>query len=470
MNSPFMKRSCTALRLCVFLMAGPAVLCGQEVDSLKPRPPRPWVAIGEVTATNVVIQRFNWWVRHADWADITWKSLNDNIRLGWEWDVDQFQTNMIGHPWGGGYFFNAGRDNGLSFWGSAPLTFLGSAEWEYFGENERPALNDLYNTAFGGMVYGEAGHRLSGLIRDNRIRGFPRVLREIASLPFDPIGEANRVIRGEAFKFVDDGASRDRTPMAIDLQVGGRLAVDSGPARKSSYSGTIVADASYGTPFARPYQEPFDVFSVRFQFSPARGGINLARILGRLYGHELTDTTAHARHIFTVTQKSEYLSGQAYKFGGQSVETGFVSDWTATKHVHVQTEAYAEWLLLGAIEAPGAGVRQRDYDFGPGGGLNGSIALQLWGTNVVSARWRYAFLHSVSGSTADHFVNHASVEGLLPLGHSLGIGAYAGWYRQRADYGNGNSTVLRYPEFRLYLAWLRGQWRHPGQNPGGSAL
>src|SRR4051812_26593883 len=84
--------------------------------------PRPLLAVLEVTATNVVIQRFNWWVRHADWADITSQSLRDNIRLGWEWDVDQFQTNMFGHPWGGGYFFNAGRDNGLSFWGSTPLT------------------------------------------------------------------------------------------------------------------------------------------------------------------------------------------------------------------------------------------------------------------------------------------------------------------------------------------------------------
>ncbi len=470
MNSPFMKRSCTALRLCVFLMAGPAVLCAQQADSLKPRRPRPWVAIGEVTATNVVIQRFNWWVRHADWADITWKSWNDNIRLGWQWDVDQFQTNMIGHPWGGGFYFNAGRDNGLTFWGSAPLTFLGSAEWEYFGENEPPSLNDLYNTAYGGMVYGEIGHRLSGVVRDNRLRGFPRVAREIASLPFDPVGEANRIIRGEAFKVVEDGPARDHTPIAADFQVGARLAVDSGPARPSRYTGTFVADIAYGTPFAGRYREPFDVFSVRFQLSPDQGGINLARLLGRLYGHELTDSTAHARHIFTIAQKSEYQRGPAYKFGGQSLEAGIVSDWTATRSAHVQTEAYAEWLLLGGIQAPGAGVRPRDYDFGPGGGVNASATLQVSGTNVLSARWRYSYLHSVSGSTANHSVTSVSIEGLLPLGRSLGIGAYAGWYRQRSDYSGGNEAVLRYPEFRLYLAWLRGQWRHPSQSTGGSAL
>ncbi|HEY2806830.1 MAG TPA: DUF3943 domain-containing protein [Gemmatimonadales bacterium] len=460
--------------LLLVIPAAPLPMIAQSVttstDSTPPPPrrPKPLLAVGEVTGINIVVQRMNWWLRHADWADISLKTWSDNIRLGWEWDVDQFRTNMFGHPWGGGFFFNAGRDNGIGFWGSTPLTFLGSAEWEYFGENERPSLNDLYNTAFGGIIFGEVGHRLSNIVRDNRARGFPRAMRELASIPLDPVGGLNRMIRGEAFRHADDGPLRDHTPLAVDLQGGVRLAVDSGPQHRSSWSGTMLIDIAYGSPFDKPFHEPFDVFHLRFQFSPAQGGINTTRILGRLYGRELTDSAARLRNIFTVAQKFEYLAGPAYHFGGQSVETGFVSNWAATPHAHIQSELYGEWLLLGGIESPGAGVRERDYDFGPGAGLNASASLLVSGATVLSARWRFAYLHSVSGSPADYRISHASIEGLLPIGHALGIGAYAGWYRQLSDYGPGKGLTYSYPELRFYLAWRRGQWRHPLQNPAGN--
>jgi hypothetical protein len=442
------------------------------IDSVRARRfrPRPLLAVAEGVGVNVFIQRMNWWLRHADWADISLASWKSNIRDGWEWDVDAFQTNMFGHPYGGGFFFNAGRDNGLSFWGSAPLTFLGSATWEYFGENKRPSLNDLYMTAFGGIVFGEVGHRLGGLVRDDRARGLPRVLREVAAIPFDPVGGFNRIVRGEFLQVHADPDDRDRSPFSVDLQVGARLAVDSGPGHPRSITGTLLADISYGDAFARGFRQPFDVFRARLQVSPARGGINTARMRGRLFGREFTDTAASARHVFTVALKSEYLSGPAYKFGGQSLESGFVSDFKVARHAHVQTELYAEWLLLGALDAPGAGSRERAYDFGPGGGFNAAASLQVSGRSLLALRYRFAYVHSVSGSAADHRTNFLSLEAAVPIGRSLGIGGYAGWYRQRSVYANGDGALLSFPEFRAYVTWRGGRGPVSREATGGSAL
>ena len=434
------------------------------------RKPRPFTAAVEGLGINIFLQRFNWWVRRAPWAEISVSDWKTNIREGWEWDVDQFQTNMFGHPYGGGFFFNAGREHGLSYWASAPLVFIGSGIWEYFGENERPALNDLYTTSFGGMVFGEVGHRLGGIIRDNRARGASRVLRELAALPFDPVGTVHRLARGELLRRSADPDDRDRSALQVELQAGARLAIDSGPGRERSVSGTLVADIGYGDAFSGSYTQPFDVFRVRLQVSPLKGGINLARMRGRLFGRELTDSTARMRHIFTVTQKSEYYSGPAYKFGGQSVETGFVSDFGLTPHAHLQTEAYAEWLLLGALDAPGAGVRERAYDFGPGGGLNVAATLAISGQPVLSGRWRFAYVHSISGSPADHQTHFASIEASAPLSHTLRLGAYAGWYHQRSIYADGLGAQLSYPEFRAYLVWRSGRGPVPRQGVGGSAL
>lgn len=415
----------------------------------------------------MAINRANAWVRHADWAMIRPADWGRNLRQGWEWDVDGFMTNMFGHPYGGGFYYNAARANGLGFWGAAPLVFVGSGLWEYFGETERPSLNDLYMTGFGGIVYGEVGHRISGVIRDNAARGPVRILRELAAFPFDPVGGAHRLLSGRATRVSTDPEDRDRTPLALELQGGARLAIDSGAARARSASATFLADIAYGDAFAASYRQPFDVFRVRLQFSPRGGGVNQVRARGRLYGYDLTNAAAVLHHVFTVTLKSEYLASPSYKFGGQSLEAGVVSDLALTETRHVQTELFAEWLLLGGLDAPGSGVRERTYDFGPGLGINAAASLLVGRATVVSARWRFADVHAVSGSRADHSTHFLSVEGDMHLTRKLGLGGSAGWYRQRSTYGGTARATITAPEFRAYLTWRS---RRGPAAPGGTPL
>ncbi len=138
---------------------------------------RPLRAVTQSVILNVAVNRADAWVFGQDWAYSGTRTWGRNLRVGWEWDEDQFGTNLMMHPYHGGLYFNTARSNGLSFWEAAPVAFLGSWTWEYFGETERPSLNDFFMTSFGGIALGEMFHRLGATIRDNSSPH--RVWREI---------------------------------------------------------------------------------------------------------------------------------------------------------------------------------------------------------------------------------------------------------------------------------------------------
>ena len=106
-----------------------------------------------------------------------------------------------------------------------------------------------------------------------------------------------------------------------------------------------------------------------------------------------------------------------------------------------------------AVADTGISGSERTYDFGPGGGLVAAATLHVHGTPVLSARWHGAYIHSVSGSPADHYTEFAGVEGVVPVTHVFGVGAYAGWYQRRSSYRGRLGEATRFPEARVYLTW-----------------
>src|SRR5690606_4394442 len=51
-------------------------------------------------------------------ARVTPRTWWTNMQDGWEWDLDDFLVNQIGHPYQGSNYFSAGRSNGLNFFES----------------------------------------------------------------------------------------------------------------------------------------------------------------------------------------------------------------------------------------------------------------------------------------------------------------------------------------------------------------
>jgi hypothetical protein len=406
-----------------------------------------------VLVTNVVINQFDAWVLGQPWARTDVGSWSRNLRLGWEWDEDEFITNMFAHPFHGAAYFNAGRANGLSYWESAPLAFLGSWTWEYFGERFRPSLNDFFNTSFGGMAMGEMFHRVATTIRDSETGGFDRTAREITATLLDPIGGLNRLVRGEWRRRRPNPVEHDSSAYVFRFHAGSRFAGEAGALERTAASPTVLMDMTSGAPFDRPFETAYDFFSLRMQVSPS-GGINMVHGLGRLYGRDLRRPGARTRHLFAVNQRYDYVNNAAYKFSAQGIETAIWSRWRlGSGAFSLRSGVAADVIVMGAIDAPSAGTATRPYDFGPGFGLMLDLGLTHRGVTYLSWYSRAEYLHSVSGASADHYVGFAGLELTVPVARRWGIGAYVSSYDRTSQYSDQPDERRVFPEFRLFVTW-----------------
>jgi len=437
-------------------LVSPAPIAAQVPDSTPPAwtapPQRPWVAVAEVAAVNVLVNRIDAWALQADWAigagTNSWKT---NLRLGWGWDEDQFATNMFSHPYHGGLYFNTGRSNGLDYWESAPLAFLGSWTWEYFGESYRPSLNDFFMTSFGGIALGEMFHRVAASIRDNQARGGARNWREIAAVPLDPVGAFNRLIRGEWSERGPNPPEHDPGAFVLRVHAGAQLLADSSTADTVRSAPSVLVDLRYGDALIQPHRSPFDVFAVRLQTSA--GTINQLRASGRLFGKDLNGPTARHRHQFGVNQRYDFVKNPAYQFGGQSVEAGLHSRWHLRGSFSLRTQVFVDAILLAALDAPSSGVGERIYDFGPGAGSRLEFALERRGITYVTLYGRNEFVHTVSGASADHIVNISGLEITVPIAWGLGVALHTEYYTRTSRYSDKPDEMREFPEARIYLTW-----------------
>jgi len=465
---PRLRWPSPALAALLFLPA-PSWIAAQQADSAAACGPcprhRPALAIAEALGINVLVNRYDAVVRGERWAYTGPTSWSRNLRLGWEWDENAFGTNMFSHPYHGSLYFNAGRANGLSFWESAPLAFAGSATWEFFGEEFRPALNDFFMTSFGGITLGEVYHRVASSIRDERLHGSHRLVRELASLPFDPVGGLNRLVRGQWWRHGPNIPEHDPGAYVLRMLVGARALGETGTDSTISGSPTILAELNYGDPFVRPYREPFDVFALRTQISPGGGGLNVLRAAGRLYGRDITRASGKHRHLFEINQRYDYVSNPAYKYGAQSVEGGVISRWQLRGRTGVRTRLAADLIFLGAIDAPYAGFGDRTYDFGPGAGLSLEIALERDGVALLTFTTHTEYLHSVSGATADHYVGFGGLEATLPIRGGAGIGATIGYFSRLSRYSDKAAESREFPEARVFLTWTASVHPRPVMSP-----
>src|SRR5262245_22299664 len=175
-------------------------------------PRRLGTALLQVTYVNVFYELANL-VRGQATAHITPSTWWTNMKRGWEWDLDDFAVNQIGHPYQGNNYFTTGRANGLSFWESSAITAFGSGTWEYFGESNQASLNDFLNTTLGGIALGEMFHRAAWLVRDTHATGRPRLMKEVLATAIDPLSGVNRFLSGDASRVVDKPP--DMVPAAL---------------------------------------------------------------------------------------------------------------------------------------------------------------------------------------------------------------------------------------------------------------
>jgi hypothetical protein len=402
------------------------------------------------------LNRFNAWVRADTTAYVNSASWQHNLRIGFDWDQDDFVVNMLGHPYMGSTYYAAARANGMGYWAGLPFTAFNSMMWEYFGENTQPSINDLVNTTFGGVALGEMFHRVAETIRDNGASGGGRALREFAALPFDPVGTVNRLLQGEWSRKGPNPL--EHNPVGTELRIGAgagivRPAGGLGVSLKSAEGSSIAfAELKYGDSYIDSMRKPFDAFSMQVQFAPGHGGLTQLTGVGRITGTSI-GSEDFPRQL-ELNQRFEYVNNGALQFGAQTIELGM----SARKHIierfWIRTLIAADALVLAGIDAPGAGVGVRTYDFGPGVGATLSVNIERNTDPYLIVRYQPAYTHTINGANgADHFTSFGLAQANIPVLRALVLVIQGNYFVRVSHYANGTHNNRSIPELRMSFAY-----------------
>lgn len=424
---------------------------------------RPGRALLELAGLHVAYGLFNL-ARGQVTAHITPASWWNNMQHGWEWDLDPFLVNQIGHPFQGSQYFAAGRANGLGFYESAAVTAFGSGSWEYFGETNRPSLNDFLNTTLGGVALGEMLHRTAWLVRGAPGATRQRRWRSIAALAVDPVTGLHRLARDEA---ATDDAATFAARMSGIVSVGLLRRGNNLRATPTTVDPFVELELVYGDAESARSRTPFDAFDVRFM-TGGGGSLSEARVKGRWIGQPLLGQRAH----FSVVQSYHYLGNDAYRFGAQAFEAHLRGRRDLTPSLTLSVETWGGLTVLGAIDSrplandttpppsqesagQGVSVGPRNYDYGPGTTFGVSTTLTMRDHRFVNAQYEGRTLYSLDGVRANHVLQRARLDVLVPLYRRLGFGATGEFFDRLSFYQDADATIRRYsfPQARVFLTW-----------------
>lgn len=342
----------------------------------------PWWAAAEVAGINVFVQTFDRFVLCESYSKINPSTLARNFRNGFVWDNDYFSTNQFAHPYHGNLYFNAARTNGMNFWQSFPYALGGSLMWEFWGETDPPAINDVFSTSMGGAAIGEVFFRTSALVLDDSKRGWPRVWREVVGGLLNPIRGLNRLLSGDAWRVRGDHHlyhDYNRIPVDASIIIGERYVADEGHMARGSHNLRLGFHLEYGDAFADEATKPYDYFSadLRFNFGgqPLVSDIHL---VGRLYGKSIYEGKAF-RTQWGVFQHFDYYASDSIK--GSDMKNpfeisqtaafgpGFIMQMSAVGNLKLlEQRLFVNGILLGGSKSDYYNFLDRDYNIGSGFG------------------------------------------------------------------------------------------------------
>ncbi|MDX1393579.1 MAG: DUF3943 domain-containing protein [Gemmatimonadota bacterium] len=387
-------------------------------------------------------------------AVVGFAAWGNNIAAGFEWDGDNFQTNMFAHPYHGSLYFNAGRSNGYGFWESAVWSWAGSLLWELFGENNRPAINDWIATATGGVAIGEVLHRTAVVVRDNSATGTGRALREIGGFLLDPMGGASRLFRGEMARVGPNPPRRYPSSARSYVRLGYRTVGEG--ARAPSTSGPIVQiGLRYGDLFA-DHADPFDSFAVEVALHGRNEDFRLggARLRGGLWGMPIA-TTRTLTHRFRLEQVFTYVNNRTVETGGSALAAAINSRFDLPGRWAMTTRIAPTALVIWGVDSEYADFTGREYDLGTGLGFDVGAFANFGDQPIFGAELALAVQRTLSGAPGMHTMQTLSLQANIPLYAGLGVAGDYRVFARRSEYVDLPDVTRRHGQAAVFLSWNR---------------
>jgi len=320
-----------------------------------------------VTLSNVSTFLIDRYIFNYEFSRVGFNSWKNNMQKGWEWDQDRFGMNYFFHPYSGAMFFNSARVNGYSFFESLPFAYLGSLEWEYFGENTRPSYNDIINTPITGAFLGEIFYRMGSNILDDQTTGADRFFREMAVAIMTPTRFFNRLLHGELTRSTSDDIYQ-KEPLNITMAVGYHKINKGTPVTLSMSSLNFNFHFDYGNPFEKRSRKPFDFFKIRtnFNFGVGRKIIENATGNGILFGSNVQ--VGNFEMLTGLFQNMDYYDNKTFELGAMAFGPGVISKLKLSKSSSLNTSLHIDIMPFGALSNKfGPDTTQvRDYDYAGG--------------------------------------------------------------------------------------------------------
>lgn len=329
-----------------FALAYPGVASAQYADTLKVNYGLPKVKTEEWSnvkkiglswlegeAYNLAFLHFDKYILKADYAQVTFESIERNLKFGTGWDNDAVGINFVGHPAQGAVYHIINRLNGMSFWGSLPIAFINSSTWELFCETEPPSLNDFLTTTWNGVVLGEALWRIG-----------------------------NYAVYKSARKRVDFSLKAGLNARTVT-----ELSRSGTPGAGFGASATL--DIVYGDRMHVKNNAPMNFFDLHLTAAAGTGQSPVSEftLLSRLWGLELETKKGEA--IFGIYDNASVFLSESWtqnRSPYRCAEGASVGPGIIYRSNGFTTGAFFGATLIGAATTDYYDVYDRDYNFGSG--------------------------------------------------------------------------------------------------------
>lgn len=355
-----------------------------------------WRAAAETFGLNMGLWAFDRYIQKGDFAYISWSTIKENFKHGFEWDDDYLGTNMFAHPYNGSLYFNAGRSNGFNFWQSELFAIGGSAMWEMCMEREYPSTNDIIATPIGGAALGEVLYRTADLIIDDRATGNERFGRELAAFLVSPMRGFTRIVTGRAWEHRStSGRMFGIPPISVEVSAGARMLAMHDNYGFAKFGGAAEIHIEYGDRYTGDSNTPYEYFSFLMELQAMKTQPLLSRveIMGRLLSREIVDSH-HFKASLGMYQHFDYFDSDTvrrdvprvltracvvpYKLGTPaSVGIGSMFKYEPNRHWSIDGYAHINGVVLAGILTDYYRDYHRNYNWGSGFSVKTSLTWAL---------------------------------------------------------------------------------------------
>jgi hypothetical protein len=428
------------------------------VNRLNPRKPL-WIPAVEAIGLNLALGAFNTYVGGSEFAKISFHTIEHNFERGWTTDADGFITNLWAHPFHGSIYYNFARSSGYNYWTSLGIATLGSWQWEYFMENEPPALNDWIMTSFGGSMLGEMFYRFSNLILNESLSGWPRFWNELGAGIFNPGRLINRLVYGRTARRIPEKLYERRVFLG-QLSLGANNVAEGASFENGKSNGIFSMDFAYGRLFEMQKYKPFDFF--RFYMLVNFGGeqppIGQFRIYGILHGKNST-VGEKSKFLWGIFNHFDYLENNVYQVGGTSVGLGIGYRTPHQKSVQFMGILHGAALLMGGANSDYSEEYKvafldsaRTYNLGPGAHAKLETVLRFpYGSLYVG--YSFWWIHTWDGAPGDEFIGMWTPALRIRIFGRWSVGLEYLLYHRVGKYDDFPDRDYRNNEQRLFVGY-----------------